>query len=241
MDDRCARGFCLPANATVPGDKMAHIVWSPDGSKVGVLAGDQVHLFDANSKAHTAEFSIRGDKGVTGDPASIRWVNDALFVEGADSGSVWVFKQDGAPVGGIEVLGGKAGQMVSTKGGSISILDKNRVAIAEQGWSALTIYEVDSGKRTKVNKKLPKAPCKQEEMDAYWKDPGSLADGKCKEHMVKTFGYFIGANGIAGSKNLLIVLRDSRLGELGVIDPKTLAEQKKIIKLPWCGEAAAAP
>ncbi|MCX5747710.1 MAG: hypothetical protein NT062_35040 [Proteobacteria bacterium] len=236
VDDKCARGYCLPA---APAAKTAHIVWSPDTSKVAVLADETIHVFEAAAKAHTADFSIRGDKGVTGEPASLHWVGDVLFVENAD-GNVFAFKADGTAIGGLEVLGGKAGQLLSTKGGSFSVLDnKARIAIAEKGWSTLTSYEVDSGKRTKVVRKLAKAPCKPEELDGYFKDPTSLADGKCKDYATKTFAYLVGANGIAGSKNLLVVLRDGRLGELGVIDPKTLVEQPKIIKLSWCGASAA--
>ena len=49
----------------------------------------------------------------------------------------------------------------------------------------------------------------------------------------------MGATAVAGSKNFLVLLRGPRLGELAVIDSKTLAE-KKAIKLPWCEGGAAA-
>jgi hypothetical protein len=43
---------------------------------------------------------------------------------------------------------------------------------------------------------------------------------------------------MAGKKNLLVVLRDARVGELAVMDAKTLVESRTI-KLTWCesGEA----
>ena len=233
-DAKCARGYCLPESA--PAAATAHIVWSPDGGKVAVAAGDQIHLFDTSNKSHLIEFPIRGDKGVTGEVTGLYWVGDSVFVSGSETGGVWVFKADGAPVGGIEVLGGKPGQLLSLKhGGSFSILNKNQVAIAEQGWTTFTTYDVDSGKRTKSQRKLAKSPCKADETTAYWNDPSGAPDGKCKDYMTKTFGYWAGANGILGSKNLVIVLRNERLGELGVVDPKTLIEQKKVIKMAWCG------
>jgi hypothetical protein len=51
--------------------------------------------------------------------------------------------------------------------------------------------------------------------------------------MVKTFGHLIGADVVAGKTNLLVLLRGPRLGELAVLDVKSLAE-KKSIRLPWC-------
>src|SRR5205807_8706091 len=37
IDDRCARGFCLPKEAKPPTTKVAHIAWNLDGTKVAVL------------------------------------------------------------------------------------------------------------------------------------------------------------------------------------------------------------
>jgi hypothetical protein len=59
--------------------------------------------------------------------------------------------------------------------------------------------------------------------------------------MAKSYAHLIGADAVAGSKNLLVLLRGPRLGELAVIDAKTLAE-RKTIKMPWCddGDGGAA-
>ncbi|HWU91322.1 MAG TPA: hypothetical protein VN253_28845 [Kofleriaceae bacterium] len=242
VDDRCARGYCLPKDAK--GDaKIAHMVWSPDGAKVAVNFGDELHVYDAASKAHERSFTIRGEKGVTGDPVALTWVGDSIFVEASDGGAstpVWLFKAaDGAPGGAIESIG-KPAKPLSTHGGSLVVLDKNRIAISEQGFSAVTTYEVDSGKRSKLVRKLPKSPCKQEETDAYWTDALDKVGAKCKEHMEKNFQHLIGADGVAGKKNLLVLLRAPRIGELAVMDVKTLAETRAI-KLPWCDSGAEGP
>lgn len=240
LDDRCARGFCLPKDAKASSDKVAHMAWNADTTKVAVLAGDDVHIYDGATKAHESSFTIRGDKGVTNDPIAIHWVGTTLFVEGADQGpyaAVWMFKSDGTPLGPIEAIGSKDGKPMSTHGGSFSLLDKNRVALAEQGFSSVTIYEVDSSKRSKLVRKLTKPPCKNDELDAYWHDNADSLSPKCKEHMQQNFAHLIGATAVAGSKNLLVLLRGPRLGELAVLDAKTLVE-KKTIKLPWCGGAA---
>lgn len=237
MDDHCARGFCLPAESVVPADQVAHITWNIDGTKVAVLAGDMVHLFDAGTKAHESAFAIRGDKGVVGETRGIDWVAGDIFVVGGDKDApgVWVFKAaDGTAVGAIEELGGKPGTPLLMKGGALSILDKTRIGLSQAGLSTLTVYDTEGGKRAKAVRKVPKAPCKPEDMDAYWKDPAGVADAKCKDAMDKAFGYFVGASGFAGSKNLVFALRGPRLGELGLVDPKSLTEQKKVIKLPFC-------
>ncbi len=236
LDDRCARGFCLPKDAKAPSTKIARMAWNGDNSKAAVLVGDDVHVYDASSRAHESSFSIRGGKGVTNDPVAIHWVRDVLFVEGTDQGpfsAVWAFKADGTPIGGIEAIGAKDGKPISTFGGSFSLLDKNRVAVAEQGFSTVTVYETSNGQRSKLVRKLTKPPCKNDEVDAYWKDENDKVSPKCKDSLQKSFGPLQGATAVAGSKNFLVMLRGTRLGELAVLDAKTLAE-KKAIKLPWC-------
>jgi hypothetical protein len=239
LDDRCAHGYCLPKDAKVSGN-TAILSSNIDGTKVAVLVGDDIHIFDAASKAHESSFSVRGDKGLTNDPVSVHYVGDTIFVEGADQGpysAVWAFKQDGTQVGPINALGGKEEKPVSTYRGSISVLDKNHVGLAERGMETLTIYEVDTGKRTKLVRKLGKVACKPDELDAYWHDGDKVTD-KCKDSIAKASGHLVGANAVMGSKSLLVLLRGDRLGELAVMDAKTLAE-KKVIKMPWCDKADA--
>ncbi len=242
LDDRCARGYCLPKDAKAPPAKMVSLAWNAEGSKVALLAGDDLHVFDAGTKAHEKSFSVRGDKGVSNEPKAVHWVADVLFVEGADQGpysAVWAFKSDGTQIGPITAIGGKDDKPLSTHNGSFSLLDKTRVAIAEQGFSALHIYEADTGKRSKLVRKLAKPPCKADELDAFWTDNADAVGAKCKEHMVKNFSTLIGATAVAGKTNFLVMLRGDRLGELAVLDAKTLAE-KKAIKMPWCDAGSAA-
>jgi hypothetical protein len=234
LDERCARGYCIPKGAKIDGE-TAFIAKNTDGSKVAVLVGDDVHLFDAEEQEHESSFSIRGDKGVTNDPTALHFVRDTIIVEGADAGpyaAVWVFKEDGTKVGPVMSLGGKEEKPLSTHRGSFSILDKDRIAVSEKGMETLTTYQIDNGARAKLVRKLPKTPCKAAELDAYWHDGDKVSD-KCKESMTKASGHLMGATVVAGGKSLLVLLRGERLGELGVLDSKTLAE-KSVIKLPWC-------
>ena len=146
---------------------------------------------------------------------------------------MFVFKSDGTPQGPIEALGGKDRAPLSTRNGSFVLLDRGRVAISEQGLSALTIYESDTGKRTKLVRKVPASACKKDEIDAVWRDPAATVSAKCKDFVSRNYAHLVGADAVAGTKNLLVLLRGPRLGELVVIDAKTLAE-KKTIKMPWC-------
>jgi hypothetical protein len=236
LDGQCARGYCIPKEAKVSG-KVAHLAWDTDGKKVAVLVGDDVHLFDAESKSHESSFSIRGDKGVTNNPTAVHFVGSNIIVEGADEGAnaeVWIFKTDGTQVGAVMGLGGKDEKPLSTYKGSLSILDKARVAVAERGMETLTTYEVESGKRAKLVRNAKKPACKPAELDAYWHDGDKVSD-KCKGSIEALSGYLVGATAIAGAKNFLVLFRGDRLGELGVLDSKSLAE-KKSIKMPWCAE-----
>ena len=233
LDDRCARGYCIPKDAKLPEDKIVHMANSPDGSKVVVISGDDAHIFDASARSRESGFSIRGDKGVTNAPSAVYWVGSSIFIASGTGPESYVFqfRTDGQAVGGLMTLGGGKETLLSTHGGSFVVLDEGRVAIAEKGFSQVTSYEVESGKRSKIVRTTSKGPCKQSEFDAYWTD-GEVG-AKCKEHMTKNFGHLIGADAVAGKTNLLVLLRGPRLGELAVLDVKNLAE-KKSIKLPWC-------
>src|SRR5262249_28049426 len=154
--------------------KLARIAWNLDGSKVAVLVGDDVHLFDASSKAHESTFSIRGDKGVPSEPTAVHFVADSIFVEGTEAShtNVWEFKTDGSQQGPIELLGGKHHKLVEIHGGSFSVLDAKNVALSEQGFSTVTTYEIKDRKRGKLVRKLAKLtpPCKTDEIDTFWKN-----------------------------------------------------------------------
>ncbi len=238
LDDRCARGFCLPKDAKVPTDPVALVTWNLENTKVAVLVGDDLHIYDAQTKAHETSFSIRGDKGVTGDPTEIDWNGEAIFIQATDgtASPVFVFKPDGIPVGPIEALGGgKDKAVLSTRNGSFLLLKPEQVAISEQGLTTLTIYETATGKRTKLVRKLPASTCKKEELDAVWHDPTAKVSAKCQDYVTKNYAHLIGADAVAGTKNLLMLLRGPRLGELAVVDAKTLAEHNAI-RMSWCDE-----
>jgi hypothetical protein len=234
LDDRCARGYCIPNGAQIPGDKIVHMATNANGSKVVVVAGDDAHIYDATARSRESGFSIRGDKGVTNDPAAVHWIGNMIFIEGHDQGPagyVWAFKADGSAMGPIMSQGEPKERMLSTHGGSFVVLDQNRVAVVERGFTSLTSYEIDSGKRYRIKRTVNNGPCKPAEVETYWNS--SEASPKCKEHMDKTFGHLIGADVVAGKTNLLVLLRGHRLGELAVLDVRNLAE-KQSLKLPWC-------
>ena len=235
LDDHCARGFCLPKEAKLPAEPVALMAWNLKSSKVAVLVGDDIHIFDAQTKAQESSFSIRGDKGVASGPTAIHWNGDAVFVEASDgtTSSVWVFTPEGAAVGPIEALSGKDKVPLSTRNGSFLLLKEDRVAISEQGMSTVTTYETKTGKRAKLVRKLPASACKKDELDTWWHDNNANVSAKCKDYVSKNYAHLIGADAVLGTKNFLVLLRGPRLGELAVIDSKTLAEHKAI-KMPWC-------
>jgi hypothetical protein len=148
-----------------------------------------------------------------------------------------VFKTDGTKVGPITMLGAKDNKPLSTHHGSFSILDKTRVAVGYRGMETLNTYDITTGARAKLVRKVPKLSCKPAELDAYWVDGDKVTD-KCKASIEKASGHLMGGTVVAGGKSLLILLRGNRLGELAVVDPKSLAE-KSVLKMPWCDGAAA--
>lgn len=237
-EGNCARGMCLPEGTKIPDDKIVQVSWNDDGSKAVIVAQDDVHIFDAATRDRETGFEIRGDQGVSNDPFAVHWVGETIFIEGADAGPasmVWAFKLDGTAVGPLMAIGRKP-QILSTHGGSFVILDKERIGIAERGFSTITTYDVATGKRTRIVRKTRRGPCKKAEVEAYWTD-GEVSE-KCGAHMKKQFGHLIGADAVAGRTNLLVLLRGHRLGELAVLDVRNLKETASF-KLPWCEGAVA--
>lgn len=231
LDGKCAHELCLPKDAKVPEDPKALVVANLDGSKFAMLVGDDVHVYDGE-KTHEAAWSIRQDKGIEGAPQRIHWLGDHIFIEGQDG--VWVYKAaDGAPVGAITAIGAKDPSPLSMKNASFVVLDKTRVGIIEPGFTALHTYEAGTGKRAKVIRKLPKSPCKPAETAAYMN--AEEVGAKCKAFMDKNAAPFMAPDAVSGSKNLLVLLRGPRLGELAVLDAKSLTE-KTSIQVAWCDE-----
>jgi hypothetical protein len=239
LDGKCARGFCMPDDAKLDGNS-AHMSWSLDGTKVAVLVGDDVHIFDASSKAHASSFSTKVDKGPTATPSAVYFAGDVLFVEGKDDStdSIWVFKADGSAVGPIVGLGAKGDTPLSIAKGSFSIIDPSHVALADHGMETLTTYEIATGKRVKAVRKVGKVACKPTEIDTYYKGGDKVTD-KCRAALDKNSGPLVGATAVMGKTNLLVVMRGDRLGELAVIEPRSLTESKKPFILPWCGGDAS--
>ena len=239
LEKGCAWGYCLPKDAKTTGS--AFIAKDIDGGKVAVLAGDDVHIFDSETKAHESRFSIRGEKGVTNDPIAMHLVGGHVVVEGADQGAysaVWVFKSDGTQIGPVVALGSKDGKPLSTYKGSVSVLDNKRIGVAHRGIETLTTFDLASGARAKIVRRMKQKPtCKAAELDAYWHGEDKVSD-KCKASIEKLYGPLIGASGVAGRTSYLMVLRGNRVGELAALDQKTL-EEKKSFKLQWCAADGA--
>jgi hypothetical protein len=145
-----------------------------------------------------------------------------------------MFKTDGTQLGPVLSLGGKEEKPLSTYKGSVSVLDKARIGVGERGIETMTVVDVADGKRTKLVRNGKKPACKAAELDAFWHDGDKVSD-KCKGSVEALSGHLMGATAVAGAKNFLVLLRGDRLGELGVLDAKTLQE-KKAIKMPWCPE-----
>ncbi len=97
----------------------------------------------------------------------------------------------------------------------------------------LTTYEVATGKRTKAVRKALKVACKPAEIDTFWKGGDKVTD-KCRDSLDKSSTVLVGAGVVMGESNLLVVLHGDRLGELAILDPKSLTESKKSFHLPWC-------
>lgn len=249
-DERCTQSYCLPegtyirADATSKPDPHPHPVFpnrealiaeNLDINKVAVLAGDVVHIYDAASRAHESSFSIRGDNGVTSRPIAVYWSGDAIFIEASNgtTSPVWVFKTDGTPMGPIKAADGAGNAVLSTYNGSFVLLDRSRVAISERGFSSLTIYEIATGKRTKVVRKVPPSPCTRKETDAFWSASAEAMSQRCENFMKKNYAPLVGADAVAWKEGLLVLLRKPRLGELAVLDPNTLVE-RRTIAMPWC-------
>ena len=235
LDDRCARGFCIPASSDIPESKIARVAYDLEGARVAVLAADEIHVFDTKSRTRIGGFKVTGNGGVDGEAVAVHFVGDTVLAVGgvkktSTPGGVWAFKTDGTRLGAIQTPEGKP---ASTVNGSLLLLDKGRIAIAEQGFLSVIVYEIEGGKRTRMTRTVPRSPCTPGETTAFWEDDDDVTLGeKCQAYVDKTFAPMIGATGIAGAKNWLVALRGTRVGTLAIIDSSLV--EKRAIDLAWC-------
>lgn len=240
-DGRCVRGYCLPSSSAIPASTIARIAYDLEGARVAVLVGGEMHLFDTKSRKRIGGFAVGGKGGVEGELVAVHFVGETIFVASGTKqtptpGAVWVFKSDGTSLGAIQT---PENTPASTVNGALLVLDGTRVAVAEQGWASVIVYEVDSGKRTRTTRALPRSPCTSEQTKAFWEDDDDVTiDEPCQAYVDKMFAPLIGASGVAGSKNWLVALRGSRSGTLAIVDGSLT--EKRVIDLPWC-ESNAKP
>ena len=99
--------------------------------------------------------------------------------------------------------------------------------------AGLTTFHTSNRHRQapKLVRKLPKSPCKPAEVTAFAN--GDAVGAKCQASLEKSLAPLLGADAVAGSKNLLVLLRGPRLGQLAVLDAKSLTE-KTAINVAWC-------
>jgi hypothetical protein len=246
LDDRCARGYCLPEDALIPAPPIVHIAWSHGGDKVAVAipgSEPEIHIFIAADKTHVATIKPKdGEKAMTNDLAGILFVGDVVAAIGVpnDTGApVHLFKVDGSGGGAIERFGGKSKGPVSIKNGSASVFGDVMVALNEDALTTVTTIDVKTGARGKLVRKQPKSKCKPKEIEALLSGAGEKASDKCKKDYAAQYEPLIGATLVQGKNNHLVLLRGERYGELAVVDAKTLVENRKI-KPEWCDDKADA-
>jgi hypothetical protein len=248
-NDRCARGYCVPADATVPVPPIVHLAWSHGGDKVAVAipgAEPEIHIFGAADKAHQGVIKPKdaeaGDKAMQSDLAGILFVGDVVAAVGApnDAGAaVYLFKTDGTAVGAVERFGGKAKGPVSVKNGSVAVFGDGMIALSEDAMATITTIDVKTGARAKLVRKQPKTKCKAKDIDALLAGGGEKASDKCKTDYAHQYEPLIGSGLVQGKNNHLVLLRGERYGELSVVDAKTLVENRHFGPA-WCEDAAPA-
>jgi hypothetical protein len=247
LDDRCARGYCLPEDVALPTPPVVHIAWSHGADKVAVAipgSEPEIHVFGAGDKAHQGVIKPKSaelaEKALPTDLAGVLFVGDVIAAVGSpgDAGAaVFLYKTDGTAVGPIERLGGKLKGPVDVANGGVSVFGDSQVAASEGAMSTLTTIEVTTGKRAKLVRKPPKTSCKSKELDALLAGNGGnlKIKDKCQADFNKSYAPLVGAPLVQGRKNHLALLRGERYGELAVLDAKTLVENRHF-PAAWCGE-----
>jgi hypothetical protein len=250
LDDRCARGYCLPEDVALPTPPIVHLAWSHKGDKIAVAipgSEPEIHLFGAQDKAHAGVIKPKdpanAEKALPTDLAGVVFVGDVIAAVGTagDTGApVFLWKTDGTAVGPVERLGGKLKGAVSVANGSTSVFGDGQIALNEDALATLTTIEVATGKRAKLVRKPPKTSCKQKDIDALLAGAGDKVKDKCKADFAKSYAPFVGALMVQGRKNHLALLRGDRYGELAILDAKTL-EERRHFPAAWCEAASAEP
>lgn len=229
VDGTCVRGMCLPE---APKNPTVQIAYSLDGQQAAVLADRRIHLFDTASSAHQSDFTIEQKADAV---AAIHFLGKQLLVQTrGDDGAVWVYEPDGTQIGPITTTS-RDSTPLPWRSGGVALLDASRIAIGERGFEVMTTIDLASNAETRLARKPPtKLRCKPAELEAFWSDPTSDKVGADCKTSLAPLAPFVGATLIAGRTNFLALLRGDRIGQLAILDGKTLVE-KRAISLPWCG------
>ena len=235
---RAARGAsACRRTRRLPADKVAHMSWNLDGTKVAVLVGDDVHLFDAASKAHAVERSrSAATRASPNDRSRSTSSATTIFVEGADQGpysAVWAFKADGTPVGPITGIGGKDEKPISTTTGLVLAARQEPRRARRAGLP--TRHELRDRRPASAQARAQARQARRASPTSSTRSgrTATRSPTSARTRSTKAFGPLIGATAVAGQQEPARAAARRPPRRARVLDPKTLAE-KKAIKLPWC-------
>ena len=184
-------------------------------------------------------------------PTAIHWVGDAMFVEGTDGTTsarlgVQARRHAGRPDRGARRQGPASRSRPQRL--VLASSTRTRVAIAEQGFSTLTIYEVDTGKRAQARPQDAEAgpPARPTSSTRSGRSGDKVTD-KCKESLEQELRRTWSVPTPSPAQEL----RSCCCAARGSASSRVLASarrspRRRAIKLPWCeprrrAQASVAP
>jgi len=232
----CTNGYCIPP---VDNQKPFFAI-STDTKHAAILTAERLTIFDAKTKAKTAEIELNKsdapeDTNVSNASWGLLYNDDTLFVIGSDAGpfiGVWVYKENGERAGRVNI----GENAVNIFNGGYGIFGGNRVALADAGLQNLTIVTGANAAKKTIKRAVSYAPCTADQFEQWTLGDDESPKGAwaCKAAISAKYKPYVDVTPIEGpSGDIVVALSGPAQGSLAVLNPTGLTEKRRL-KLARC-------
>ncbi len=250
--NRCLDGYCLSKPSepketeerTGEQTEAAFLVASTTGTKVAILSGRLIHIFDRETRKQLQTIPLYdeaapGYTNVSNEPVKVFYVGDIVYVVGSDAGpyiAVWRFRDDGTRLGVVTSTGKADDASFSVFNGGVNVLDDDRIMVADAALQRVRILSSKNEKNRERTRPSNLRPCTAVEVESalLLGDIESLS-ARCKATVKASLEPFFDVIPIElSSGDVLAALSGKYSGSLSLLDGKTLKEKKrfKLLRCP---------
>lgn len=204
---------------------------SVDGRYRAMVTPTHVDIHDRRASRRLSHTPLTSENdGVSASVSGAYFVGDTLFLVDHDAGPH-------ADVIGFRAGSDQPGTVADeVYHGSISVIDKHRIAFAGPALTTLTIYDTRTHERIQYSRDVPRTDAcgDQSVVHDYLLEPDCdpPVDQRCCEHLDRHLGRYMDAPvGELADGRFLVALTGTHLGQIAIFDPgeRTFVDHLSII------------